>query len=439
MQSRDYDKLIADIRRADAGPFLEVAQRFIIICAAAALFSYRHEDPFIFGALLLYCVIHFFYSRSLQDTRIPASSGRYLRLFATAIGTTLLYDATVIYLWHTNDALCMLGAIAALGGQANFTLARHNAIRDFAIADAIMIGATAMTIGLLLGLENGEPAFLVGVIFISAMVTGHFVWNLYNRYQEEMRLVAAEATRAREERLKTIGQLTAGVAHDFNNTLTAVLGHLELYAYTDDIKEQRASVLAARLAADRAVDLTQQLLAYARKAPLEQALHDIAPIIEEVASDYHSIFGDDPDRPLIVDIGSDLKDIDPFWVDGCRLQSAIGNLLRNATEAISTKGEIILSVSFDTLRRPAALRHGTTLAPGKYIAFSVTDNGDGIAAEDMAHVTEPFWTTKSHANGSGLGLAMVQGFAEQSGGGLDMCSRSGKGTVASLHLRFKTQ
>jgi signal transduction histidine kinase len=248
-------------------------------------------------------------------------------------------------------------------------------------------------------------------------------------YLDQQRIFAREASRAREERLRTVGQLTAGVAHDFNNTMTAVLGHLELFSHTEDKQMQRDCVYAARQSANRAVDLTQQLLAYARKAPLERTMRDLIPMLTEVAQDHEAVH----EGRLEIDFPDALHELAPFWVDGGRLQSAVANLLKNAEEALAPGVSVQLSAALD-------LRHDTSdtqsLPKGTYVAISVSDNGSGISVEDLDRVTEPFWSTKGHANGSGLGLAMAHGFAKPSGGRLDIQSKHGQGTVVTLRLPY---
>ena len=438
MQARDYPAMIKDLRHADAGDPIELATRFFLLFIGFSYFAYWQSDLNFLYWLIAYSALHFFYVHALLQSKDNATRTSYRRFLMVAFIAVLMFEAVVLYLWQTGDPLCRFGAVSALIGQGIFTLARHRKLRDLAIIESIMISATALGIAAMLGIEFESLPILAGCMLVTILVSAHFVLNVHDNYREEQRILAAEIVRAREERLKTIGQLTAGVAHDFNNSLTAVLGHLELFAQTDNTEEQRDYVSAARSAADRAVVLTQQLMAYARQAPLDRDYREALPLLMDVIRDHRSVFDSQTDGRLIVDLPQSLEDLSPFWVDGERLQHAVSNLLRNGMAAIPQHGEVRLSASIDTLRKSVTLSNGAVLKEGQYIAITVSDNGSGIAPENIEHVIEPFWSTRGHANGSGLGLAMVHGFAEQSGGGLDIQSWPDQGTVVTLRLPYTT-
>jgi len=236
------------------------------------------------------------------------------------------------------------------------------------------------------------------------------------------------------QRLEAIGQLTGGVAHDFNNLLTVILGNAEL------LVEQLAGSPLSRVAelvvaaAQRGDDLTKRLLVFARKQVLEPRSTDVAAVIDGLVALL---------RPtLAVGIEIELEAAPGLWhawVDGAQLEHALLNLCFNARDAMPEGGRLKISLANVVCTAPqtsAALDSSPVqdLAPGDYVALSVSDTGSGIAKEHLAHVFEPFFTTKEKGKGTGLGLSMVYGFALQSEGHVSIESAPGEGTRVWLHL-----
>ena len=438
MQERDYTLMLSELRKADVKTAQELFARFSALTIAYLYLTWWLQDNLILLAYLVYAVLQYFYIRALSRQADAGSRITYRRFLATALICTVIYDFIIIYVWTTGDPIGQFSAILLLIGHLIYCVARQHVLRDLVIIEGIAICGTSIFIALSFGFRLQTNSSLWGLVLACALIAVYFVGTLIDIYIAQQKKLAAQAKREREERLRTIGQMTAGVAHDFNNIMTAALGHLELFSYTDDPIEQRAHVSAARQSADRAVDLTQQLMAYSRKAPIERALRDLVPLIEEVVRDHTTVFGASLNEGLELSLTPDLQTLAPFWVDGSRMQSAVANLLRNGTEALGPDGALQLSVALEEMHEDWLLPFGDVLPKGVYVAISVTDNGAGIAAKDLERVTEPFWSTKGHANGSGLGLAMVQGFAEQSGGRLEINSKPGKGTVATLRLPYTT-
>jgi PAS domain S-box-containing protein len=227
------------------------------------------------------------------------------------------------------------------------------------------------------------------------------------------------------QKIEAIGQLTGGVAHDFNNLLMAILGSLELARkrLPDDPRLARLIDNAVQ-GAERGASLTQRMLAFARRQELRReavALPDLvagmAGLLERSLGPSVDIHINFPDRlPLVLS-------------DANQLESALLNLAVNARDAMPGGGIIRVGAAEATLTAAAA-----DLAPGHYICLSVTDNGEGMDAQTMARATEPFFTTKGIGKGTGLGLPMVHGMAQQSGGALRLKSKLGKGTTIELWL-----
>jgi PAS domain S-box-containing protein len=232
----------------------------------------------------------------------------------------------------------------------------------------------------------------------------------------------------RSEKLAILGHLTGGVAHDFNNLLTVVTLNLEESISELPESDDLQSILVPALqAAQRCVELTNQLLAYARQAPLRpQAValdgffSTARPMIRRALGKTHELdikISDGRCKPL---------------VDPSQLQTALVNLALNAREAMSPGGQVTIRTSKVRLPSPQYLIED--VSPGEYTLITVADTGTGISPEVLPRIFEPFFTTKGVGAGSGLGLSMVDGFVRQSGGHIMVQTSVGQGTTFMLFL-----
>jgi signal transduction histidine kinase len=227
-------------------------------------------------------------------------------------------------------------------------------------------------------------------------------------------------------KLETVAQLTGGVAHDFNNLLTAAMGCLEMILREG--KAQRTTSLAemALRSLNRGAHLTQQLLAFARRQTLRPVSADLNALLTEIEVLVHRAAGETID--VVFDCAPGLPRCE---VDPAQFEAAVMNLVINARDAMPKGGRIRLTTrKVEMGQIPAHL----DLPSGDHVAFTVEDNGEGMRPEVAARAFEPFYTTKEIGKGSGLGLSMVYGFAEQSGGGLHIESALGTGTSVTLYL-----
>ena len=245
------------------------------------------------------------------------------------------------------------------------------------------------------------------------------------------RLTAEIAERQRTEeallqaqKLEAVGQLTSGVAHDFNNLLTGVLGNLELLERRLKSEESLRRLRAARLAAERGARLTHQLLAFSRKQRLAPTPLDLNRLVGEASDMLFRTIG------VTVRIETVLTEgLWPALVDPTQIELVLLNLAINARDAMPEGGRLTI--------RTANVSRGDAppdLAPGDYVLISVSDTGQGMSEEVLRRAVEPFFTTKEPGKGSGLGLSMVHGVATQSGGGLQIDSRLGRGTAVRVYL-----
>ena len=243
------------------------------------------------------------------------------------------------------------------------------------------------------------------------------------------RRLALEAQLNQSQRLEALGQLTGGVAHDFNNLLTVIQGNAELL--TEQLDAQPALRSLAQMAvtaAERGAQLTQRLLAFARKQPLQPQSVDAHQLLNGMDSLLRRTLPADIELELVRGAG-----LWPMLADPVQLESSVLNLVLNARDAMPEGGKITLETTNSWIDQDYAERHADVL-PGQYVMISVSDTGTGMDAQALAHAFEPFFTTKAVGKGTGLGLSMVYGFAKQSQGHVKLYSEPGQGTTARLYL-----
>jgi PAS domain S-box-containing protein len=237
---------------------------------------------------------------------------------------------------------------------------------------------------------------------------------------------AAQDALIRSQKMEAMGRLVAGVAHDFNNILAAVLSGLSLIGRRLDDPEALKLVDMSTNAAMRGTGLVKQLLAFARQQRLDPERIDVSAFLKEL----EPLLGVSAGSGISVAIEDDGA-CGAIIADAAQLQSALLNLVINARDAMPDGGAVRIVARAVRAPGDEALPE---LAEGDYAAISVIDNGTGMAPETLARVAEPFFTTKQVGKGTGLGVPMVHGFTHQSGGGLRIESELGKGTAMTLFL-----
>ncbi len=240
----------------------------------------------------------------------------------------------------------------------------------------------------------------------------------------EMRRVEAQLRQA--QKMEAIGQLTGGVAHDFNNLLTAVIGNLELLQGRLTDQRLLAHVDAAMRSALRGGQLTQQLLAYARRQNLSPRPVDVNAVIIGMGELLQRSLGG------LVQVETDLAaDLWPATSDPTQLELVVLNLAINSRDAMPDGGRLCIATG-NVQQSEVALMHA--LDPGDYVRIAVIDSGTGMTRDVLEHAFEPFFTTKGIGKGSGLGLAQVYGVATQFGGTVRLSSEPGAGTTVEVFL-----
>jgi PAS domain S-box-containing protein len=240
---------------------------------------------------------------------------------------------------------------------------------------------------------------------------------------------AAEAQLRHAHKMDAVGQLTGGVAHDFNNILTVITGTIGILE--EAVADQPQLAAVAKLideAAERGANLTKHLLAFARKQPLQPVELDVNALVLEAAKLLHPTLGEHIEiTPLLA------EDAWTALADPNQLATAVLNLAINARDAMPNGGKLALETSNVFLDENYASMH-SEVTPGNYVMIAVSDTGTGIPPALLERVFEPFFTTKEVGRGTGLGLSMVFGFVKQSGGHIKIYSEEGHGTSVKIYL-----
>jgi CheY-like chemotaxis protein len=234
--------------------------------------------------------------------------------------------------------------------------------------------------------------------------------------------------------MKTIGNLTESMAHDFNNMLGVIIGNIDLLR---DLRKDDADVdeltREALDAAFRGADLTRRLLAFARQQPLRPQRVDVNELVSGITRLLSRTLGED------IEISLDLSaELWPIVVDPAQLEASLTNLATNARDAMPNGGRLMVVTSNRYLDADYAAQH-SEVVPGAYVMLEVSDTGSGMTQEIINRIFEPFFSTKDRDKGTGLGLSMVFGFIKQSGGHISVYSEPGIGTTFRLFLPRMTE
>jgi two-component system, cell cycle sensor histidine kinase and response regulator CckA len=259
------------------------------------------------------------------------------------------------------------------------------------------------------------------------VVEGHWVrtWGITRDVTERVQL---EAQLRNAQQMEAIGRLAGGVAHDFNNILSIIMGHGELLLRAPGFDDKaRNGIEQIQRAADRAASLTQQLLAFSRKQVLQPAVLDLNEAVSDVQKMLSRVIGEDIE--LIASLHPSLM---PVKADPGQVEQVLMNLAINARDAMPQGGRLTMETS--NLQLSAEQGRDLDIPAGHYAMLKVTDTGHGMDAATLPHIFEPFFTTKPMGKGTGLGLSTVYGIVKQSGGSIQVESELGRGTVFRVYL-----
>ncbi len=343
-----------------------------------------------------------------DDGRIVEANDQFLTMYGFRRGEVIGRTSLELGLWAQPEARQEL--LAGLAGRG--------LVRNFEVLARRKNGETFPVLYSIASLPGEGPPLLMGVI---------------RDVTEQKR--SAEALRSLEEqfrqaqRLEAVGRLAGGVAHDFNNILTAITGYTELLL--DEFRAndpRREDLEQIRVAAERASGLTRQLLAFSRKQVLQPRVLDLNEVIRGLEKMLHRIIGEDV--KLAFTPGADLGTV---RADPGQIEQVVLNLAVNARDAMPDGGHLTIETANVELGEAYVREHAGTTA-GPYVMLAVSDTGIGMDVETRAHIFEPFFTTKEQGKGTGLGLATVHGIVTQSGGHIQLYSEPGHGTAFKIYL-----
>jgi len=250
----------------------------------------------------------------------------------------------------------------------------------------------------------------------------------------ERKLAEAENRKLEEQfhqaqKMEAVGRLAGGLAHDFNNFLSAINGYCQMMLNTLDRSDPtRAWLEEIKKAGDHAASLMRELLAFSRQHVLVTQVLDLNEVVAGVENMLRHLIGKDIDLVTLA--------APALWqvkADAARIKQVIVNLAVNARDAMPEGGRLTIETSNVELDAASALKH-PSVAPGRCVMLAVSDTGIGMDAQTQAHVFEPFFTTKEEGKGTGLGLAMVYGTVKQSGGAVWIDSEPGQGAKFTIYL-----
>ncbi|MGQ0814250.1 MAG: ATP-binding protein [Gemmatimonadota bacterium] len=278
-------------------------------------------------------------------------------------------------------------------------------------------------------------AWLGGLLSLMVLASYMYLQRLRaERNSKELRALTQKLERTNQElrhaqKMEAVGRLAGGVAHDFNNVLTAIIGHVEfvldrlgpIHEVKDDLEEIRRS-------ADRAASLTQQLLAFSRRQVLQAAVVDVGEILSDTTRMLHRLLGED----IVLTTRTAAK-LPKVYADPVQLQQVVVNLAVNARDAMPAGGMLTIAMERFTAATETLLQN-VEIPRGEYALITVEDTGSGMDEATRAAAFEPFFTTKPAGKGTGLGLSTVYGIVKQSGGFVFIDSAPGAGTKFRIYL-----
>jgi len=231
--------------------------------------------------------------------------------------------------------------------------------------------------------------------------------------------------------MEAIGQLAGGVAHDFNNILTVIMGYANLLSVGANLdKRQNDAVEQIICSSERAAQLTRGLLAFSRKQHLEMKIIDLNQVMQHVQKFLVRIIGEDIHLKLII---NDLEL--PVSVDSSQIEQVLINLATNARDAMQKGGELTIETGIRDIDVATDTAQGFEfILPGRYACITVSDTGSGMDSEIRARIFEPFYTTKEVGKGTGLGMAIVYGIVSQHNGFINVYSEPEVGTTFRVYI-----
>lgn len=426
----DHSSLVTDLDllwQSQFGSRTEVWIRCVCIAVAGVLF-WAYEGaligPIWSAIYLLGLWSHFVLLRPRTD---GSTRNRFLCI-ANFVFLSCLYLAMPIYLMLGGDPFLSFCAALAVIAFAAFTLFRAEPPGYVVAFEVTLIWGLVVTAAFAFMPIGATPTEHILIAAMCIVPGVYYTIAVFATHKDRKELRLALQRNLEAQKMEAIGRLSGGVAHDFNNILAVVQGSLELYHEVSEGPEKDALVTDARAAAARASALVAQLLAFAQRAPLVACPHDARAIVEDLCTVAGRVL------PSSIVLEHQVPQNQVFVLaDATTLHAALLNLILNASDAMEGHGHLTVAVELADGPADAAGTLPAESPQNAHVCFRVSDNGPGMTPEVARRAVEPFFTTKAVGKGSGLGLSMTMGFAEQSGGAMRI-KTSAAGTTVLLHL-----
>lgn len=363
--------------------------------------------------------------------RVDSDIGRKLTevIEAAPIGMAVIQEAGILL--RTNKALTDLTTVSMLPGEPfvnGIDKADRPKVEEF-IAEIRNGTGLHKTIEVHLAGKTARTGQLYGSCVENVEFTGKTITAIILYFVDATDQKQLEVQFAQSQKMQAVGQLAGGVAHDFNNVLTAIIGHCDLLFSQHKVGDPSfADINQIKQNANRAADLVRQLLAFSRKQTLMPKVLELPNAIAETKTLLDRLLGETIELKIHHE-----RDLGFVKVDQGQLEQVIVNLAVNARDAMKSDGSLSIrtyNVSESDCRK---LRH-TLMPDAEYVCIEISDTGAGIAKEDFGQIFEPFFTTKKTGEGTGLGLSTVYGIVKQTGGFIFPTSEVGVGTTFHIYL-----
>ncbi|NBZ86332.1 sensor histidine kinase [Stagnihabitans tardus] len=414
--------------RVEYGDRREVFARILgTILGAGILYGYTGWlSAWAWMAGFLLAQVAYFAFLKLRKARATARDEVISGLLFLQLLASFLWMPAVM-ICEEDRALSICGA-ALVGCNLVFLVRRSDNSKVMIYGEVVVVASVIVSVFVTLIPQFSDPLARAGLLLSGSALLYYFIEAAAAARRLRREALEANQRSLQAEKMAAIGRLAGGVAHDFNNNLTAILGHIELLGLLEDGEERRASLEEATVAARQAARTVKQLLAFARKERMVLAPQEGGEILEGLVVLTRRLIP--VSVALKVEAGAGRQG---FVADRAQLLSALINLVVNAVDAMPGGGTVTLSSSRVQLAEPLVLADGAQIEPGAYVRLSVRDEGGGIPAHVLPKVLEPFFTTKPAGKGTGLGLPMAFGVSREFGGGLTIATAP-QGTTVSMFL-----
>ena len=427
MVNTDAGRIAMEAVEADIGAIIDAADmRLQARMATAESLEQRVLMTFLIGSIIAACALIAGAILLARAYRRAASSERLLQATLDSVreGVAAFDADRRLIAWNQTFSRMLklprrtLRRREALPAGKTTEIDRFNDYFETLDAEVKQTGRAAL-------MESKEADGRSLEIFHNPAEDGGSVTTFLDRTEQRQ---TEEALR-QAQKLEALGQMTGGIAHDFNNLLTVIIGatHLLQRAVAKDAQAlQRIDMVTA--AAERGARLIQQLLAFARRQPLEPEIVNLGHLMTEVLPMVRRAVGEKVSVEYVTSGG--------LWnttIDATQFQTAVLNLAINGRDAMPDGGKLTIEVANAALDDAYAASH-PEVEPGQYVMFAITDTGKGMDAATSMRALDPFFTTKPVGEGTGLGLPQVYGFVKQTGGHLKIYSEVDEGTTIKLYL-----